>query len=479
MLRAAARVELGLIALAALVAVGARGGFPDAARALFALLSGSALLVTALADRDAALRVARSPLVLSLGTIATLAVASALWTTGEVADAVRYGLVVAGYAAVAVCAAVISRRRSGRAAILATITALAAVSGVVGLIGAGVQEFPYGQRVGGSWEAAGTFEYAPANALLQLAALPVLLSAMAGTRRTLAIAATAGAAVAGAVIGLSDSLYNEVGAVAVLGAAIAFPRVTVHSARRVAVAAALLVGAAAIVAHLIAGRYSPPCAFGGDAARLGGMAAMLVAAPALWALARRGLLAERRSARGPLLALAVAALLALGGLVAGPAGSCSAPTEGIEPYAGLLHGRIGLWGAALDVAGDHPILGSGADTYGLASAPYQDRSHVLYAHQLPLELGAELGLLGWLAALGLYTATAVALWRARGSWALWLAGPAVVAFMLANLVDFPWHLAGAAAVWALAAGVILAASRPTTGAASEQRQSGSSDAQGP
>ena len=28
--------------------------------------------------------------------------------------------------------------------------------------------------------------------------------------------------------------------------------------------------------------------------------------------------------------------------------------------------------------------------------------------------------------------------------------------MLANLVDFPWHLAGAGAVWALAMGPILA-----------------------
>jgi len=35
--------------------------------------------------------------------------------------------------------------------------------------------------------------------------------------------------------------------------------------------------------------------------------------------------------------------------------------------------------------------------------------------------------------------------------------------MLANLVDFPWHLAGAGAVWALAAGVGLAAAGPGSG----------------
>jgi len=451
-----------LVVLAAVVAVGARGGFPDAARALFALLAGLALLATALTDRDAALSAARSPLVIVLAAIAAVALASALWTTGEAADAIRYGLVVAGYAALVVCAAALARRRAGAIAILATIAGLAAASGIAGLIGVGVQEFPYGQRVGGSWEAAGTFEYAPANALLQLSALPVLLMAMGGARRTPALAAAAGAAVAGAVIGLSDSLYNQVGAVAVLSLAVAFPLVTIQGARRVAAAAAILVVGAALAARLIAGGYSPPCEYGGDAARLGGLAAMLVAAPALWALTRRRLLADRQPARGPVVALVVAALVAAGGLVVGPEGSCSAPTEGIEPYAGLLHGRIELWDAALHVVGDDPVLGSGADTYGLASAQYQDRNHVLYAHDLPLELGAELGVLGWSAALGLYAATAALLWSARGSRALWLAGPAVGAFMLANLVDLPWHLAGAGAVWALAAGVILAAAGPGT-----------------
>ncbi|MDX6583198.1 MAG: hypothetical protein QOI10_2382 [Solirubrobacterales bacterium] len=454
--RSAGRLEIGLTVLAAAVAVLARGGFPDAARALFALLAGSALLAAALSDRDAALRAARSPVVLALAGVAVIATASAAWTIGEPADAVRYGLVVAGYAALVVSAVVIARERRGRVAIYVTIAALAAVSGVVGLVGAGAQEFSFGQKVGGSWEAGGTFEYGPANALIQVAALPILLTAMCGRRRNLAIAAAAAAAVAGSVIGLSDSLYGQLGAVAVLALAFAFPTATTRGSRSMAGAAGLLIVAAAVAAHLVAGRYAPPCDYGGDGARLGALAAILIAVPAIWALTRQSLTADRGALFPPICALVVAAAVAAAGVAVDPEGSCTAPTEGIEPYAGLLHGRIALWEAAYDAALDRPVLGSGADTYGLASGPYQEGKHVLYAHDLPLELWTELGIAGALAAIALYVAVGKALARARRSPALWLAGPAVAGFMLANLVDFPWHLAGAGAVWALALGPVLA-----------------------
>jgi hypothetical protein len=49
--------------------------------------------------------------------------------------------------------------------------------------------------------------------------------------------------------------------------------------------------------------------------------------------------------------------------------------------------------------------------------------------------------------------------------ATWLLGPAVAAFLVANLVDWTWHLAGASAVFALALGGLLGAdegrARPT------------------
>ena len=392
-----------------------------------------------------------------LWALALIAAASAAWTIGDAADALQYALVIAGYGALATTAAVIARGRSGRTAILGTIAVLAAVSGLVGLIGAGVQEFPYGQRTGGAWQAAGTFEYGPANALLQVVALPILLTAMAGRRRSLALAAAGGAAIAGAVVGLSSSLVAEVACAAVLALAIALPEPTIGRSRALAVASALLVVAAALGAHFVAGRYAPPCEFGGDGARLTALAMIPVAAVAIWALARRSLTADRTSLLAPVCALAAAATLAIGGALVDPEGSCVAPTRGVEPYAGLLHGRLALWEAASEVALDHPVGGSGADTYGLASIPYQEGDRVLYAHDLPLELWAELGVAGAVLALALYAASAAAVMRARRSRVLWLAGVGVVTFLLSNLVDFPWHLAGAGAVWALGLGVVIAA----------------------
>jgi O-antigen ligase len=403
---------------------------------------------------DRTLRAARSPVVIVLVALAILAVSSAAWTIGEPGDALRYGLVIAGYAALAVTAAA-APDRVGRSVVYATIVALAAISGLIGLVGAGAQEFPFGQRVGGSWEAGGTFEYGPANALLQVAALPILLTVMCGGSRTLALASAAGIAIASAVVALSDSLFCELAAAALLVLAVAFPAATIHRSRTTAAAAALLAGAAAFGAHLVAGRYTPPCEIGGDGARLAALAAIVIAAPAVWALARRALLAERTSRFGPLSVLAAAAAIAIGGGIADPEGSCSAPTEGVEPYAGVLHGRIALWEAAYDAALDHPVAGSGADTYGLASSPYQEGDHVLYAHDLPLELWTELGIAGAALVIALYLAAGSALAGARRSDVLWLAGTAVAAFMLANLIDFPWHLAGAGAVWALALGVVI------------------------
>jgi hypothetical protein len=161
-----AAARIGLVCLAAAFAVLARGGFPDAARALFALLAGLALLACLLTSREAAARVARSPIPLVLGALALLAIVSAAWTVARPEDAIRYGLVIAGYAGLAVAGGVVAVERRGRIAIYVLIAALAALTGVVGLVGAGIQDPPYGQRIGGSWQPAGTFEYAPTTALL-------------------------------------------------------------------------------------------------------------------------------------------------------------------------------------------------------------------------------------------------------------------------------------------------------------------------
>ncbi len=94
-------------------------------------------------------------------------------------------------------------------------------------------------------------------------------------------------------------------------------------------------------------------------------------------------------------------------------------------------GRVHEWKAAVQTSLDHPFRRSA-------------------------------GVLGLVLGIGLYAGAADALWRARASPALWLLGPAVAAFLVANLVDWPWHLAGLGAAWALAAGGLVAAAQSST-----------------
>ena len=116
-----------------------------------------------------------------------------------------------------------------------------------------------------------------------------------------------------------------------------------------------------------------------------------------------------------------------------------------------------MWAAGLDAAARRPFAGSAAGTF-LQSTILDQPGHgrqTRFAHDLPLELWVELGALGLVLGLGLYAASARALWRARGTPALWLAGgPAVGAFLISNTLDWTWHLAGVGALFALALGAL-------------------------
>jgi hypothetical protein len=59
--------------------------------------------------------------------------------------------------------------------------------------------------------------------------------------------------------------------------------------------------------------------------------------------------------------------------------------------------------------------------------------------------------------LAWYLATALLLIRARGEAVAWLLAPAVAAFPLSNLLDWPWHLTGTGVLWAIAVGGLLGA----------------------
>jgi O-antigen ligase len=152
----------------------------------------------------------------------------------------------------------------------------------------------------------------------------------------------------------------------------------------------------------------------------------------------------------------VAAAAACGAAVLNqPASPGRAPVHQASDF---LHGRGHEWSTALQVWFDRPSLGAGADAYYVASVRQQTIAASRFAHDLPLELAAELGVVGLLLGLALYASSVRVILRARGSASLWLLAPLVGAFLVSNLVDWTWHLAGLGCVWAAASGG-LAASR--------------------
>jgi O-antigen ligase len=189
--------------------------------------------------------------------------------------------------------------------------------------------------------------------------------------------------------------------------------------------------------------------------RVAGSAGLLLAAAVL-------LLADSRI--GLALGLSVVALAAhratgsrgvvVAGVVAAACLGAVAFGAGDGPESGFLHGRGETWGAAVETFLERPLHGAGADAFLAGSARHQDGAAIVFAHDLPLELAAELGIAGLALAVALYAFTLLLAWRARTSRAGWLFGPAAIAFLLANLLDWPWHLAGSGAVWALACGVL-------------------------
>jgi hypothetical protein len=440
-----------------------RGGFTATSRVLFVGLAALSLAGVLIRDERAVARFVREPAILSLLALAALTVLSAVWTTGEAPDAVRWGLVIAAYAATALVAG-LAAREQGVMAVAVALAVIAAVEAAIGLVAAGLRVEPFAERIGGSWRPGGTLEYPPALALLQVGALPVLLRGMVSSRVAIGLASAGGAALAGGAIGLADSRIEIALAVLVLAVAVAWPGGSVRAPRSVAALAALVIIGAALATRLELGGYAFPGATGGDTGRVLQLAAVVAGAVIAWGLIRwlrdRAAPAARESGgRRRSATVAVVAVLIVGAL----AGLVAAQRSGgpwTEPSSGFTHGRADQWEAAIDTALDHPIAGVGAEAYLRASAAEQGSQVSRYAHDLPLEAWAELGPLGLALVLALGVFVTLLLWRIRGRPEAWLVAPAAAAFLLANLVDWPWHLAGAGAMWAAALGACVAIDRP-------------------
>jgi O-antigen ligase/polysaccharide polymerase Wzy-like membrane protein len=447
---------LAALALPVAAALIAHGGFFPRGQTAFALAAAAAFAATiAVAGWHGAML--RSPAVLALAGLALLSALSAAWTVASPEDALRWAAVIAGFALIAMAAGAASAR-IGVLPVAALIAALAAIAGLIGLYGAGARVEPLAQRLGGQWSPGGPLEYSPALALMQVSALPVVWFAMCRRRvdRVAAVAAAA-AAVAGSVVALAGSRVELAIAIAVVLGCVLGARVVALRARAV-LAAAALAATAGGVADAIAGGYTQPYVTGGDAPRLVGLAAVVIGGAVLWAVQRRALdAADAGAPRARGVAMAAVAVPLAAALAAAALTPDSGPQA--EPVSGFAHGRTELWRAAIDTAEERPVAGSGALSFGTASIRYQDPPPVAFAHNLPLESWAELGVAGAALAAVLYLGSGALVWSRRRLASAWLLGPAVLAFLVANLFDWPWHVPASGAVFAIALGALAATAR--------------------
>ncbi len=150
----------------------AHAGYSERGQIAFVVLAAGALLALWALDPESLRGGVREPVVVAIALLALLSAASAAWTIGDAGDALRWGAVVAGYAAIALTGLAVGRR--GGAAVAALLLVVLAVgTGLIGILGAAIQVEPFAERIGGAWRPGGPFEYPPALGALQLAAIPL------------------------------------------------------------------------------------------------------------------------------------------------------------------------------------------------------------------------------------------------------------------------------------------------------------------
>jgi len=448
----------------------ASGGYFDRSRLVAALAAW--ILVAAVAwaapeplPRGRAARIALGAL-LALGL---LQLASSSWAAlrgPAYDDAQRTAL----YLAVAVAAAAVLR--DPRAARIASPVLLA---GTVAAAGYGLSErlLPGLVDLDASRSALGRLEQPLTywNGMGALAALGLVLAAgllvdpgrSGGARGALACAA---AVPLGAALVLTFSR----GAIGAVAAGLVVLAVLVP-ARRAVLAVALLglaAGAGAAVPpgpRALAGALADRQAEG--ALALAWLAGLALVGAGWWLRAgAREAAGTARPVRGGRLAAAAGAaavVLAVAGLLQGdPAGN---PPDGATParLAATSTHRLAYWEVAGRVWAEHPLRGAGAGGFAdeWRRAPALDE-RVRDAHSLPVEVAAELGLLGLALLLAAAGGVAVSARRAMAGDRRLYAGPAVaLAARGAHAsLDWDWELPGLTLVAAVLAGLLLAGAEP-------------------
>jgi len=189
------------------------------------------------------------------------------------------------------------------------------------------------------------------------------------------------------------------------------------------------------------------------------------------------------SERGPLVRTAILRLCALG-LVVGAVGLVAAVGNPFSWASSQVTGgecvndpdrfgqlcannRPAWWGEALDIAADRPVGGSGAGTFELARRRYRDdATPVSQPHSVPLQLLADLGVVGFGLGVAVAFGAAVGVRRALrlvdevDRPAVAALSCLVVAYAVHALVDFDLDFLAVTGPVLVALGVLLAVGRP-------------------
>lgn len=431
----------------------AHAGFSERGQVAFIVLAAAATLAVAALDPESLRRGIGRPVFVAFIALGALTALSAAWTIGETGNALRWGAVVAGYGGIALSGYAVTRRGGPEQAAL-LLAVLAAATAVVGLLAAGIQDEPFAERIGGAWRPGGPFEYPPALGALQLAALPLAFRWMTGAGRRSA-AGSGVAVLAAAVIALVSSRAILALALLILIAIALQPRRTVGVKRPLALATVGFALTAALAADAAAGSYAEPYVSTPDLPRLLGLGLLVPVGVVLWVALRRCFDRAgqfRAGMRGRALALI---LVPLATACTGAALTPDSGT-GVEPDSGITHGRVEIWGDAIQTATDNPFEGTGALTFLDASSEIQGQPAARFAHNLVLEQWVELGYPGLVGSLALLVIAAGLLIRSRRTPAAWLLGTGAITYMVAMLIDWPWHVPASGAIFAFILGGLSA-----------------------
>ncbi len=463
-------------AAAAIVAIALdSGGYGGVALGIGTVAVWIAILVAALGPGETR-SFSRSHAVAaaSLAVLAILGAFSLGWSIDRAAgfeDVVRYGAYLGAF----VLAGLLLRPGSGRSALAGIAAGLAIVSVVAlgsRLLGVGGGDETLVASIPAS---AGRLSYPIGywNALGAFAAMAVpLLVWLASTARGRTAAAVALAAVPPVVLAAYMTSSRGALIAAVLGAAV----VIAASGSRARALAALVVGLLASVPAVAAatlgnGILDAPLTTPGraeyvvTAAVVAGIALAALAGPAFvdrGSAIRTGALRMRHVLIAALVVVVAAIVLVGPGEIAGD----FAATSGKEATAGGAQlsvsgsGRAQFWGTALDAFADEPLRGIGSGSFALYWNQHGTlETPVQNAHSQPLEVLAELGLLGLAAFVAFFTAVAVAgiataRRRDEGGAAAGAALGLVATGLVGILIDWTWDVPAVALPVLVASAVV-------------------------